>query len=142
MPALLIPALSGLLFGLGLCLSGMTEADKVLGFLDLFGAWDPSLAFVMGGGILVALPLFLLARKTYPALAPSKARIDAPLVIGAALFGVGWGLVGLCPGPALANLGFLDRSSALFVVAMAAGMGLHALYAQRIPASSAADDGA
>ena len=125
------PFLVGLLFGLGLCLSGMVNPVKVLGFLDLAGAWDPSLAFVMAGAIAVALPAFRLARAratpaSDPLDLPGATAIDARLVGGSLLFGVGWGLVGLCPGPAIADLGFLDGRAALFVAAMAAGMAIFA----------------
>jgi uncharacterized membrane protein YedE/YeeE len=118
----------GLVFGLGLCLSGMYEPAKVTGFLDLAGRWDPSLAFVMGGAIAVALPAFALARRRASAWVgdpidlPTKRAIDAPLVVGAAIFGVGWGLAGVCPGPGVVDLGFLSPGAAIFVAAMAAGM--------------------
>lgn len=126
------PFLVGLLFGLGLCLSGMTNAAKVLAFLDLAGAWDPSLAFVMGGAIVVAFPAFRLAARRNRTLAggpidwPTARAIDGRLLGGSLLFGVGWGLVGLCPGPAIADIGFLDGRAALFVLAMASGMRLFA----------------
>lgn len=112
----------GLAFGLGLCLSGMTMPAKVLGFLDFGGAWDPSLAFVMGGAIAVGVVLFRLARHR---LAPVSTRIDRRLVGGSLLFGVGWGLVGYCPGPALTAIGSLDPKALAFVAAMIAGVGLH-----------------
>lgn len=120
----------GLLFGLGLCLSGMSNPAKVTGFLDLAGAWDPSLAFVMAGAIAVAFPAFRLARKGRRDLAgetialPNPSTIDAPLVAGAAIFGVGWGLGGVCPGPGVVDVGFLSLQALLFVVAMAAGITL------------------
>ena len=122
------PFLVGLLFGLGLCLSGMTNPAKVLGFLDLAGAWDPSLAFVMGGRGrrgLFRLPRRLSRGRTLagePLDLPASTAIDGRLIGGSLLFGVGWGLVGLCPGPAIADIGFLDGRAALFVLAMAAGM--------------------
>ena len=118
----------GLIFGLGLCLSGMYEPTKVTGFLDLAGPWDPSLAFVMGGAIVVALPAFWLARRRSVAWVggaielPAKRALDAPLVVGSAIFGVGWGLGGVCPAPGVVDLGFLSPSAAIFVVSMAAGM--------------------
>ena len=127
------PFLVGLVFGLGLCLSGMTDPTKVLGFLDLAGAWDPSLAFVMGGAIAVAFVAFRVASRRGKALSgeplhlPTAKAIDARLIRGSLLFGVGWGLVGLCPGPAIADIGFLDGRAALFVLAMAGGMALHAI---------------
>ena len=129
---LLIASLScGLVFGAGLLISEMVQPAKVLGFLDIFGAWDPSLAVVMMGALAVSTPGFILAkRRTRPLLAakslwPTKMGLDRPLVIGSALFGIGWGLVGLCPGPALESLATLSPSVFAFVVAMAAGMGLH-----------------
>lgn len=112
----------GLAFGLGLCLSGMTLPSKVLGFLDVAGAWDPSLAFVMGGAVAVGLVLFRLARSR---LAPPSTRIDRGLVAGSALFGIGWGLVGFCPGPALAALGVGEPKALAFVAAMIAGTLAH-----------------
>lgn len=124
--------IAGLVFGLGLCLSSMTDPRKVLGFLDLAGAWDPSLAFVMIAAIAVAFAGFRFARRRKTSLSgaplrlPAAKEIDARLVGGALLFGAGWGLAGLCPGPALADLGFLDGRAALFVLSMILGMGLYA----------------
>lgn len=122
---------SGVLFGAGLAVSGMLIPDKVLNFLDIAGHWDPSLAFVMGGAILVTLPgYFLVTKRERPLFAegfslPTSTDIDAKLLGGAALFGLGWGLSGLCPAPALVNIttGFSDVL--LFVAAMLAGMLLH-----------------
>ncbi len=120
---LFIPFIAGLLFGLGLCLGGMTDPQKVLAFLDLAGNWDPSLALVMFGALAVTLVAFRLAGKGgFAAAPPAAKRIDTRLLGGAAIFGVGWGLVGLCPGPALADLGFLDFRAGLFVLAMASGI--------------------
>ena len=122
--------LAGLIFGLGLILSGMANPAKVLGFLDLAGAWDPSLMFVMGGAIGVAFVGFAAAarRKVTPTgepiNLPTARRIDRPLVIGALLFGIGWGIAGFCPGPALVGAGMLEPKALLFVLAMLAGMGL------------------
>ncbi len=116
----------GLVFGIGLCLSGMTLPSKVIGFLDLSGAWDPSLAFVMGGAIAVGLILFRAAR---PRLAPPSNRIDPALATGSVLFGVGWGLVGYCPGPALAALSSLEPKALAFAAAMVLGTVLHRLIA-------------
>ena len=116
----------GLLFGAGLCLSGMTAPAKVQGFLDIAGAWDPSLAFVMAGAIGVGLFLFRVARRRLP---PPSHRVDVALVVGSLLFGVGWGLVGYCPGPALAAIGSLDPKALAFVAAMIAGTGLQRLVA-------------
>ena len=118
----------GLLFGLGLCLSGMSEPSKVLGFLDLAGAWDPSLAFVMGGAIAVAAPAFTLARRRRvdwlggDIELPKTRAIDAPLVLGALIFGVGWGLAGVCPAPGIVGIGFASPSALIFVAATAVGM--------------------
>ena len=122
--------LAGVIFGLGLILSGMANPAKVLGFLDLAGAWDPSLMFVMGGAIGVAFVGFAVAsrRKVTPTgepiNLPTARQIDRPLVIGALLFGIGWGIAGFCPGPALVGVGMLEPKALLFVVAMLAGMGL------------------
>src|ERR1044072_8063607 len=119
------PLICGLIFGTGLLVSGMVRPAKVLGFLDIFGAWDPSLAVVMAAALAVATPGFMLARqRAQPLLArryfwPDRSDIDAPLVLGAGLFGVGWGLVGLCPGPALESLATLSPGVIVFVVAMA-----------------------
>jgi len=122
--------LVGLLFGLGLILSGMTDPSKVLGFLDIFGLWDPSLAFVMGGAIAVGFFAFAWAKKrTVNFLGgalhlPTNSQIDKPLVVGAVLFGAGWGLAGFCPGPALVSLASGQIKAAVFVVFMLAGMQL------------------
>lgn len=114
---------SGLLFALGLVLSGMTQPAKIIGFLDLFGRWDPSLAFVMAGAIAVHLPVYrLVARRRPPFAAPGDERIDAALVGGAALFGVGWGLAGYCPGPAVVAAVSGQVSTLVFVASMAVGM--------------------
>jgi hypothetical protein len=125
MKTLLLASLSGALFGFGLGLSGMANPDKVLNFLDLAGQWDPSLAFVMGGALLVALPGYAWARRRRapdsPAAGAAPGRIDPPLLIGSALFGIGWGIVGLCPGPAFANLARGSGEALIFVAAMLAG---------------------
>lgn len=115
-----IPTLAGLLFALGLGLGGMTQPAKVLGFLDVFGPWDPSLAFVMGGGLLVHLPFVQALRRRDPSrnLGPRRAPIDARLIVGAALFGVGWGIAGLCPGPALVALAGGRAALLAFVLPM------------------------
>jgi uncharacterized membrane protein YedE/YeeE len=121
----------GLIFGAGLLISGMVQPVKVLGFLDIFGAWDPSLAVVMAAALVVSIPGFMLARRHgRPILGarsfwPTKMDLDRSLVIGSALFGIGWGLVGLCPGPALENLATLSPPVIVFVIAMAGGMALH-----------------
>jgi uncharacterized membrane protein YedE/YeeE len=129
----------GLIFGCGLLISGMVQPAKVLAFLDIFGAWDPSLAVVMVAALVVSVPGFVLAkRRERPVLAdqcawPTKTGIDRSLVVGSALFGVGWGLVGLCPGPALENLATLSPRVIIFVVAMIAGMALHDLWSKYRP---------
>lgn len=132
---LLIAALSGALFGTGLLLSGMTDPAKVQGFLDIFGAWNPALAFVMGGALIPMAIAWRIAARRATALTgttmpvPASPRIDWPLVTGSALFGIGWGWAGLCPGPALAQLAFPGTPTLIFVVAMLAGM----VIARRIP---------
>jgi uncharacterized protein len=131
--------LCGLIFGAGLLISGMVQPTKVLGFLDIFGAWDPSLAVVMIAALAVSVPGFRLASgRSQPLLParsfwPSKRDIDPPLVVGAALFGVGWGLVGLCPGPALESLATLSPGIIAFVAAMAGGMALHDVWQKLQP---------
>ena len=118
----------GLLFGIGLILSGMTDPGKVIGFLDLFGAWDPSLALVMGGAILVGLLAFAVAKKRTTTFLggalhlPTSSTIDKRLLFGGLLFGAGWGLAGFCPGPALVSLGSGQPKALVFVLAMLAGM--------------------
>ena len=130
----------GFIFGWGLLISGMVNPEKVLGFLDIFGAWDPSLAVVMAAALAVSSAGYLLAERRPPLLAPqrewsSKRAIDGPLIVGSALFGVGWGLVGLCPGPAIENLATLSPRVIVFVVAMAGGMALHDAWQRRQPAT-------
>jgi len=118
---------SGLVFGLGLVISGMTQPSKILGFLDVFGHWDPTLLFVMAGALAVVTPGFALLKRRNASILgatlhwPSLRTIDRSLIGGAVLFGIGWGLVGLCPGPALANLEVLSPKVFGFVVAMAIG---------------------
>lgn len=129
--SLVISALSGLIFGLGLILSGMANPSKVSAFLDLAGAWDPSLALVMGGAVGVGLIGFARARRRRiawsgdPIELPTNTVIDARLVGGGLLFGIGWGLGGYCPGPALVAAGSGSGEALLFVGAMLAGMALH-----------------
>lgn len=119
---------AGLLFGFGLIVSGMANPEKVLGFLDLAGLWDPSLAFVMGGAILVGLVAFTIARKrtvSFLGLSmklPTNRTIDRRLIIGSVLFGVGWGIAGFCPGPALVALGAGEIKAIVFVGSMVTGM--------------------
>lgn len=126
-------ALAGLVFGLGLILSGMSNPAKVLGFLDLAGRWDPSLALVMAGAVAVGALGFAWARKRSASLfgepmrLPTATRIDRRLLLGSLTFGVGWGLAGYCPGPALASLLQGDIEPWLFVLAMLAGMALFEL---------------
>ncbi len=120
--------LSGLVFGLGLIISGMANPSKVLGFLDLAGAWDPSLALVMGGAIGVGFLAFLIAKRRTLSLIgaemklPTATHIDKRLLTGGALFGVGWGIAGFCPGPGLVALGMGEPKALVFVVAMLMGM--------------------
>ncbi len=127
---LVLGFLSGLVFGLGLVISGMADPAKVLNFLDLFGAWDPSLAFVMGGATVTAFVGYRLVwRRPAPALGtgfdmPSTTRIDRPLITGAVLFGIGWGIGGFCPGPAWTALPLLAPGTLVFVPAMLAGLWL------------------
>jgi len=122
--------LAGLVFGFGLILSGMANPAKVLGFLDLFGRWDPSLGLVMGGAVAVTSVVFFLARRRTVSLLgatirmPTDRRIDRRLVGGGLLFGVGWGIAGFCPGPALVALGMGEGKAVVFVLAMLAGMAL------------------
>lgn len=133
---------SGLLFGVGLALSGMMDPEKVLGFLDLAGTWDPSLAFVLAGAVGVSAAGYALTTwMERPVLAPrfevpTNRRIDTRLLAGAALFGIGWGLAGFCPGPALAGLSLGLPQVALFVAAMLCGMLLQHLSVAGRPSAS------
>lgn len=142
-----IEFLVGLLFGWGLLLSGMTDPGKVQGFLDLFGAWDPSLAFVMGGAIGVGVFAFALAKrrtKTFLGGAvhlPTSREIDRPLVVGALIFGAGWGLAGFCPGPGIVAMAAGQTKAAVFVVAMLAGMLIYKLMDRASAAAPAAKQG-
>ena len=140
----LVGFLCGLIFGFGLLISGMMRPTKVLGFLDLFGgAWDPSLAVVMAAALIVAAVGYALARRrgqplfAAQSLWPTARHIDRPLVGGAVLFGIGWGLVGLCPGPAIENLATGSPRVLAFVAAMVAGMLLQRTWQQRIHAQAA-----
>lgn len=118
----------GLLFGIGLIVAGMTDPGKVIGFLDLFGNWDPSLALVMGGAICVGVFAFAVAKKRTVSFLggamhlPKHGQINRPLVLGSLAFGVGWGLAGFCPGPALVSFGAGQWQAGVFVLAMVAGM--------------------
>ncbi|MDO9169894.1 MAG: YeeE/YedE family protein [Methylobacter sp.] len=123
--------LVGLLFGLGLIISGMTDPSKVIGFLDLAGAWDPSLAFVMGGAILVGTGAFAIAKKRQrsflgaPMQLPSATKLDKRLLLGSLIFGIGWGIAGFCPGPAVVSAAAGQPKAWIFVAAMLAGMALY-----------------
>ncbi|NQV98108.1 MAG: YeeE/YedE family protein [Rhodospirillales bacterium] len=120
--------LSGLVFGAGLTVSRMIDPSKVIGFLDVAGNWDPTLAVVMAGALMVTLPAFALAKRRvktligHPLTLPAPGQIDTPLIAGAILFGIGWGLGGFCPGPGLAALAFGLGKPLVFVAAMVAGM--------------------
>ena len=141
MKAILSALATGLLFGLGLGISGMTDADKVIGFLDLAGDWDPSLAFVMAGAIAVHAVLFrLILRRPSPLWAdgfgiPTRRDIDARLVGGAALFGVGWALGGYCPGPGLVSVAGGSANALVFVLALSAGITGYRAVSSPLPAS-------
>jgi uncharacterized protein len=125
-----IAFLAGLVLGIGLLLSGMADPAKVLGFLDLAGDWDPSLALVMAGAIAVAAVGFFVARRRAKSLLgapmrlPTKRAVDSRLITGSLLFGAGWGLAGFCPGPALVALGMGQAKAIVFVLAMVAGMAI------------------
>lgn len=131
MTTVIVSFICGLIFGCGLMISGMTDPQKVLGFLDVLGRWDPTLAFVMAGAVGVSFAGYVAARHlgaplfAARSLWPTLTHIDAPLIGGALMFGIGWGLVGICPGPALVNLGTQSPRVAVFVAAMALGILLH-----------------
>ncbi|MEO7010699.1 MAG: YeeE/YedE family protein [Caldimonas sp.] len=135
--AIFTSLLAGLVFGLGLVISGMANPAKVVGFLDLADAWDPSLAFVMAGAIAVGLIAFAVARKRTLSLLgtemklPTARRIDMRLVGGSLMFGVGWGVAGFCPGPGLVALGMGESKAVVFVLAMLLGMGVFELFERR-----------
>lgn len=129
---LAVALVAGTIFGFGLSLSGMVDPARVLGFLDIAsGHWDPSLMFVLGGAVLVAVPGVMLQRRmAKPALdrqfhLPGKTAVDTEVLVGSAIFGIGWGLAGFCPGPAISALATQSPAAFLFVAAMAAGMILH-----------------
>lgn len=134
---LLVFILSGLLFGAGLATSGMADPQRVRGFLDIFGAWDPTLIFVMGGAVIVMMIAWQLQRRLpHPLLTPrfqlpSRKDIDRPLILGAIIFGIGWAVAGLCPGPAIIGLVLQPVSALVFVVAMVFGMAIHHILPQR-----------
>jgi uncharacterized membrane protein YedE/YeeE len=137
---LFLSLVAGLVFGLGLIVSGMFDPSKVLGFLDLAGRWDPSLAFVMAGAVAVSALGFAFVRKRESSLLglqlriPSAGRVDGRLVTGAVLFGIGWGIAGFCPGPAVVALGMGRPEAVVFVVAMLAGMGIFEVIERRAAA--------
>lgn len=128
---------AGPLFGIGLMVSRMVDPEKVLGFLDLAGRWDPSLAFVMAGAVMIGAVAYAIARRRSlsllgaPMAWPTATRIDRPLVVGSAMFGVGWGLAGFCPGPALVSASSGQPKAWIFVLAMLAGMALHGFFTRR-----------
>ena len=120
--------ISGIIFGLGLTISNMTNPDKVLSFLDVFGNWDPSLIFVMGGAILVFAPGFYLLKDKKKSLLgiaislpKNSFQIDKKLILGTGLFGIGWGSVGFCPGPAISSIALLNPFSLIFIISLIAG---------------------
>jgi uncharacterized membrane protein YedE/YeeE len=127
----IVALVAGTLFGAGLAVSGMADPQRVRSFLDLFGDWDPTLAFVMGGAMIPMAIAWLIQRRLDKPFAdahfslPTTTAIDRPLAIGAVLFGMGWGVAGLCPGPALANLGLVPLTVLPFVIAMFVGMAVH-----------------
>lgn len=135
---------TGLIFGIGLLLSGMTNPAKVLGFLDLAGTWDPSLIFVMGGAILVGLLAFQFASDREKSLLgdvmrmPTATQIDRRLILGSLTFGIGWGLAGYCPGPALASLSLGSNKPMIFVLAMIAGMAIFEIRDRKVLAKATA----
>ncbi|HET8996337.1 MAG TPA: DUF6691 family protein [Acetobacteraceae bacterium] len=141
MTRILVGLLAGLLFGLGLTVSHMIDPAKVIGFLNIAGDWDPSLALVLFAAVTVAFAGFALARRWAAPLCdtrfspPGKARLDMRLIAGAVLFGIGWGMVGYCPGPALASLSVGGLATLTFVAAMLTGMLLFNLLDRRLPAS-------
>lgn len=134
MNRIVIALVSGLLFGAGLAWSGMADPARVQGFLDLLGDWDPTLAFVMGGAMIPMAIAWLIKRKLIAPLAapafdlPGTTKLDRTLAVGAILFGMGWGIAGLCPGPALADLAIAPLAVLPFVLAMFAGMAVHRFF--------------
>ena len=133
----IVPLISGIVFSIGLVIAGMTNPAKVMGFLNVFGNWDPSLLFVMVGAIIISMPTFLLIGKKMSAPLFNKEEvfnkqlkkiIDKPLIIGSAVFGIGWALVGFCPGPALSALTQIDGNVFMFFIAMSIGMLIKKIY--------------
>ena len=141
----LLAFLSGLVFGLGLIASGLANPAKIVGFLDLAGAWDPSLVFVMAGAVAVGAIAFAVARRRtvsllgLPMRMPATGGIDRRLVVGSLLFGIGWGWGGFCPGPAIVALGMGQEKALVFFIAMLAGMGLFELLEHRAASRPLAD---
>ena len=131
MKNVIVPLTSGIIFGIGLVIAGMTNPSKVIGFLNIFGNWDPSLLFVIGGAMIISMPAFLLLSKKMSAplfnkeegfSQQVKKNIDGPLVLGSAIFGTGWALVGFCPGPAISALTQVDGNIIIFFITMSIGM--------------------
>jgi len=131
MKNVIVPLTSGIIFGIGLVIAGMTNPSKVIGFLNIFGNWDPSLLFVIGGAMIISMPTFLLLSKKMSAplfnkeegfSQQVKKNIDGPLVLGSAIFGTGWALVGFCPGPAISALTQVDGNVIIFFITMSIGM--------------------
>jgi len=131
MKNIIVPLTSGIIFGIGLVIAGMTNPSKVIGFLNIFGNWDPSLLFVIGGAMIISMPTFLLLSKKMSAplfnkeegfSQQVKKNIDGPLVLGSAIFGTGWALVGFCPGPAISALTQVDGNIIIFFITMSIGM--------------------
>lgn len=146
--ASLLAFVAGLVFGLGLIVAGMVNPAKILGFLDIAGKWDPSLALVMAGAIAVGLVAFALARRRtmsalgLPMQLPSASTVDARLVGGSLVFGIGWGLAGFCPGPAIVAIGAGYAKAAVFVVAMLLGMGAFELIQRNLTRTNLASSDA
>ena len=130
MKNIIVPFTSGIIFGIGLVIAGMTNPAKVMGFLNMFGNWDPSLVFVMVGAIAISMPVFLLSKKMSAPLFNKEEgfnqqlnkNIDSPLILGSSIFGIGWALVGFCPGPAISALTQVDGNVFMFFIAMSIGM--------------------
>jgi uncharacterized membrane protein YedE/YeeE len=144
MRSILVALGTGILFGAGLTVSDMVNPARVLAFLDIFGNWDPALAFVMGGAIIPAAIAFAISKRLRQPLlderffVPENKVIDRQLVTGAAIFGAGWGLAGYCPGPAIAGVAFGDWQPVIFILAMVAGMWLYRIFADLTAARASA----
>ena len=128
---IIVPFSSGIIFGIGLVIAGMTNPTKVMGFLNIFGNWDPSLMFVIGGAIAISMPVFLLISKRMSAplfnkdegfCQQIKKNVDSPLIVGSSTFGIGWAMVGFCPGPVISALTQVDGNVFMFFIAMSIGM--------------------